>query len=133
MDKATLQTIEVLVIDDEPFAQRFVTRVLNSIGIEKLITAENGAQALELLQAATAPIDLIICDIEMPEMNGFEFVRRIRYGIVPEIKNIPILMLTGQDTDQNIKSARIHKINGYVVKPPKADTLQEKIIEVMGL
>ncbi len=49
MSNASLQTVKVMVIDDEPFAQRFVTRVLNSIGIENLQTAENGAQAIEML------------------------------------------------------------------------------------
>jgi len=75
---------------------------------------------------------LVISDIEMPEMDGYELTRRIRYGTVPQYKDIPILILTGQDTDTNVKKARIHKIDGFIVKPPKKDQLEILLKKSLG-
>ncbi|MBT4889519.1 MAG: response regulator [Rhodospirillales bacterium] len=128
-----LSSVIVLVVEDEAFSLRFVSRILQKIGITSVLEAENGTDALTVLEDSENKIDLIITDIEMPEMDGYELVRRVRYGAVPQYKDIPILMLTGQDTDSNVQKARIHKINGYIVKPPKIDQLQMFIEGALGL
>jgi CheY-like chemotaxis protein len=133
MTGEVLASVRVLVVEDEAFSQRFLVRVLKTIGIEQVLTAENGVKALELLGAIESDIDLIISDIEMPEMNGYELVRRVRYGVVPRFKDIPILILTGQNTEENERKGRFHKISGYVVKPPKVDPLRAHITEALGL
>ena len=126
-------SINVMVVDDEVFAQRFVTRILNMLGIGEVLTADNGAEALERLAETDIAIDLIISDIEMPETDGYEMVRKIRYGAVPKYKDVPILILTGQNTDQNVQKARFHKINGFIVKPPNAEDLERKLRNALGL
>ena len=126
-------SLRVLVVEDEAFSQRFLVRVLDTIGIGHVLSAENGARALELLGATDTAVDLVISDIEMPEMDGYELVRRIRYGTVPRFKDVPVLILTGRNTEKNIRKGRIHKISGYVVKPPKADELRAHIVEALGL
>ena len=132
-DGTAFQSVTVLVVEDEPFSLRFVGRVLQILGVAGVIEAGNGCIALELLENSETPIDLVISDIEMPEMDGFELVRRIRYGTVPKYKDVPILMLTGQDTEDNVKKGRIHKIDGFIVKPPKADTLEVHMRKALGL
>ncbi len=126
-------SVTVLVVEDEAFSRRFLVRVLNTIGIAQVLIAENGVKALELLEATDSAIDLVISDIEMPEMNGYELVRRLRYGAVARFKDIPILILTGKNTEENLRKGRFHKINGYVVKPPKADALRAHIAEALGM
>ena len=125
-------SVTVLVVDDEAFSQKFVIRVLGTLGVDKVITADNGAHALEVLASADPPVDLVISDIEMPEMDGFELARRIRWGAVPQYKNIPFLMLTGQDTEKNVQKGRIHRIDGFIVKPPKADELRGYLEKVLA-
>jgi len=66
-------------------------------------------------------------------MDGYELARRIRYGTVPRYKDIPVLMLTGQNTEDNAQKARIHKIDGYIIKPPKVDVLETHIKKALGL
>ena len=127
-----LESVTVLVVEDEEFSARFVTRILGKIGVGSVTTAANGSEALEVLENAEVPIDLVISDIEMPEMNGYELVRRIRYGTVPQYKAIPILMLTGQDTEKNVEKARFHKIDGFIVKPPKAEELERHMLKALG-
>ena len=126
-------SITVLVVDDDAFSLRFVSRILQKIGISQILEAGNGEEALELMGNPDNLVDLVISDIEMPEMDGYELVRRIRYGAIPQYKKIPVLMLTGQDTEDNVKKARIHKIDGYIVKPPKIDQLETHIMGALGL
>lgn len=128
-----LKSINLLVVEDEEFSARFLGRILEKIGIVSVLIAANGAEALKILETAEPSIDLVISDIEMPEMDGYELVRRIRYGMVPQYKAVPILMLTGQDTDKNVDLARIHKIDGFIVKPPKAEDLERRILKALGL
>ncbi len=126
-------SINVMVVDDEVFAQRFVTRILDRLGTGEVLTANNGADALEKLAETDVAVDLIISDIEMPEVDGYELVRKVRYGAVPKYKDVPILILTGKDTDQNVQKARFHKINGFIVKPPNAEDLERKLRKALGL
>ncbi len=126
-------SVNVMVVDDEEFAQRFVTRILDMLGTGEVLTADNGANALKRLAETDVAIDLIISDIEMPEIDGYEFVRKIRYGTVPKYKDVPILILTGMDTDENVQKARFHKIDGFIVKPPNAEDLERKLRKALGL
>ena len=126
-------SVNVMVVDDEEFAQRFVTRILGMLGTGEVLTADNGADALEKLAETDVAIDLIISDIEMPEVDGYEFVRKVRYGAVPKYKDVPILILTGKDTDENAQKARFHKINGFIVKPPNAEDLERALRKALGL
>jgi len=122
----------ILIIDDEELV-RFTVREILGVAGHDVVEATNGAEALEKLAAGEPTIDAVICDIEMPEMDGYEFVRRVRYGVVPEHKDVPILMLTGQDTEKNVTKARIHKIDGFIVKPANATKLENHIRRVLGL
>lgn len=128
-----ISSVTILAIDDEAFAQKFLARILKALGISNVLTCGNGAEGLDLLAESAEVIDLIICDIEMPEMDGYEFVRMLRYGTVPQYKDAPVLMLTGQDTQKNMQRAQIHKIDGFVVKPPTADALRAHIERALGI
>ena len=133
MSDTDYSAVKVMVIDDEAFARKFVTRLLEAIGIGHVVTATSGADALAQLTEPDTDIDLVICDIEMPEMTGYEFVRRVRFGIVPRFKDVPIVILTGHATEQNVQRARTHKINGFVTKPPTVDMLRLEIHAALGL
>ena len=51
-------------------------------------------------------------------MSGYEFVRMLRYGTVPRLKDLPVLMLTGHDTPKNLRHTRTHRIDGFLLQPP---------------
>lgn len=132
MSEREFRILNVMAVEDEAFSQKVVSELLTNIGVHSVTVAENGAEALTKLEAADPAIDLIICDIEMPEMGGYEFVRKVRFGAVPEYREVPVVMLTGKDTDKNAQSARIHKISGFLVKPPKEATLKAAILHALG-
>jgi len=132
MNSNAIEDLTVLVVDDEEFALKLAEKVLNAIGIGRVVMATDAQQALDLMANTTEDIGLIISDISMPDMDGYAFARRVRYGAVPRFKNLPILMLTGHDTEHNIQKARTHKINGYIVKPAEKEKLETLIRQVIG-
>lgn len=132
MTKDAFQSLRVLVVDDEVFSLQLVVLVLEKLGVGNIGVAQNGKHALEVLGTAAGPFDLIISDIEMPELGGFELARRIRYGVVPRYKDIPILMLTGNATEENVRKGRLHRVQGFVVKPPTADALKKHMTRALG-
>ena len=126
-------SLTVMAVDDAPMDLRLVTILLDSLGVGTVIALKSAGQALRRLGEEGVAVDLVISDIMMPEMDGYELVRRIRYGVAPAHKGVPILMLTGKDTERNVRKAKIHKINGFIVKPPTADTLEKHMRKALGL
>ena len=132
MNDNPLQALQVLLVDDQELAQLALQGVLAKLGVNKTTTAENGVEAIERLRQAEPKIDIIICDIDMPEMTGWEFIGEIRDGAVPGCEDIPILMLTGQSTDYTMPGKQ-HRIDGFIAKPATADRLREHMVRVLGL
>ncbi len=122
----------VMVVDDEAFSRGLVARLLKDIGIGEIVEAENGARALELLKERKASLDLVVCDVNMPEMDGYEFIRRVRYGEAPKFKEVPVVVLTGEDGEKSVRHARILKIDGFVVKPPDKDVFERQIRRIVS-
>ncbi len=132
MTDNTFGSAKVMIVDNEAFSRKYVTRILEAIGIGAIETALSGASALARLAELDADVHLVICDIEMPEMNGYEFVRRVRYGTVPRYKDVPILILTGHSTEKNVQRAHTHKINGFVTKPATVDLLKVQVRDLLA-
>ncbi len=124
--------LTILIIDDEELGRKYLTTLLDGIGVGHVLAAENGAEALRMLEETDADVDLVICDIEMPEMNGYEFVRRVRYGTVPRYKDVPILIHTGHATEKNVQRAHTHKIDGFVTKPVTVGLLKVQIRDLLA-
>ena len=128
-----LQSLNVLVVEDQDVAVSMLMRVLKTMGVEHVEIAGNGVVALNVLENAEPMVDLVICDIKMPEMDGYEFVRRIRLGAVQGYQEVPILMLTGDDSAANVQSAKVHKVDAFIVKPANADVLRRQMLHALGL
>lgn len=121
------QKKHVLVVDDEITIR---TLLVNVIGKDYEVTAkENGMEALKWIQSGNIP-DLIISDIMMPEMDGYEMVKNIRtsglYG------KIPMLMLSGEeDSKTRIKFYKMH-IRNFIVKPFNPEELSVLVKLILG-
>ena len=89
--------------------------------------ARAATQALALLEQEQGKIDLVLCDIEMPKMKGYELVSRIRHGSVPRFKDVPILMLTAHDSAENLQRAQYHSVSGFI---PKTAMLEHVVAHV---
>lgn len=115
--------MKFLVVDDSSTMRRIIKNSLKRIGYEDVEDAENGVEALEKLNG----IDIILTDWNMPEMDGLEFVKRVR----SQNKTIPILMVTTNAAKDDIVEALKNGVNNYIVKPFTPETLKEKVDAVL--
>jgi len=112
----------ILVVDDEPdYLSTIQCRLEWSH--YKVITASNGEEGLE--KAISEKPDLVLLDTNMPVMNGYEMLERLRRH--PEIKDIPIIMVTALCEAKDIATASAYRVADYVAKPFDVTELVEKI------
>ena len=118
----------VLIVDDSAVMRKIVMRALRQadIGVEQVYEAGDGGEALEVL--AQNHVDLILSDVNMPNVDGFEFVRRAR-NQEPPIE-APIVMVTTEGSEDRVREALSSGVQGYVVKPFTADDLKEALTGV---
>lgn len=124
--------MKFLVVDDFSTMRRIVRNLLKELGFTNVDEAEDGAIALQKLQAGG--IDFVVTDWNMPNMDGLTLLQTIR--ATPNLKHLPVLMITAEAKKENIIAAAQAGANGYIVKPFTAGTLSEKltkIFEKMGL
>lgn len=122
-----LSNLQILLVDDEAFIRSLVMRMLNELGYETILQAGDGADATRLLLSANPPINMIILDLEMPNIGGFDFLKYIRSA--PEVPNrqIPVVVLTGHSNRDNIIKAANLGIHGFLVKPVSKVLLDRQI------
>lgn len=116
-------TETVLTVDDEPRFVRLIEANLLSAGY-KVLTANNGASALEIVVSKQP--NLILLDVMMPEMDGFEVLERIR-----EFSNVPIIMLTAKGEEADRVEGLNRGADDYVVKPFSANELLARVRAVI--
>jgi two-component system, chemotaxis family, chemotaxis protein CheY len=115
--------MRVLVVDDFATMRKIIRNVLRQINIDNVADAENGKQALGMLQKE--PFDLIISDWIMPEMTGIEFLKACKADDV--LKLIPFLMVTAEAQQESVVEAIKAGVDNYIVKPFTPDKLQAAI------
>ena len=101
--------IRIMVLDDEPFMLKLLARMLTNLGFASVSTCDNGRGALALIDNIQSPTDLILLDINMPEMDGVEFVRHL----VEHHYRGSLILVSGEDERilQSVeKLVRAHKI-----------------------
>ncbi|WP_158968448.1 response regulator [Paraglaciecola sp. L3A3] len=124
-----IEEVRVLLVDDSKLARNHINRVLSGLGLEKILEAENGAEALTLLKDNT--FDLVVTDYNMPEMDGRELSEFIRFN--PETAHIPIIMVTSESTN-SLHMANIHQtgVNALCDKPFEVDEVRKMLVSLLG-
>jgi two-component system response regulator MprA len=112
----------VLVVDDQASNLVGLSRILAFLGFEPT-TATNGVEALAALRAHGA--DLVLLDISMPVMGGFETLSTIRAD--PQLNAVPVLMVSGTDDETQIDRCRELGASGFLLKPFTFDELEQKL------
>ena len=93
--------------------------------------AENGLGGLEQLRRSRLKVDLIICDLEMPEMNGLQLIESVRKGGGVFDAKVPIVVLTGHADEEVVHNALKLGINGYLVKPVSRASLEKRMLAAL--
>ena len=115
-------TKRALTVDDSKTMRDMVSFTLKNAGFD-VIDAEDGQDALNKLNG---PVDVIITDLNMPNMNGFELIRSLRAK--PEYRAVPILMLTTESDDGKKTEGKAAGATGWIVKPFNP----EKLVQVVN-
>jgi CheY-like chemotaxis protein len=125
VDTKNLRGRRILLAEDNPINQMIASKLLVSWGV-KVDTAENGAEALRL--ASEANYDLVLMDIQMPEMNGYESTSRLReLGY-----RLPIMAMTAHATTEEKDRCFSCGMNDYISKPFDPENLKQQIIRLIG-
>jgi len=119
--------LRFLIVDDFSTMRRIVRNLLKEIGHADADEAEDGVAALHKLR--NGKFDFVVSDINMPNMNGFELLSKIRAE--PATKDLPVLMVTAEARKEDIVMAAQAGASGYIVKPFTKATLEEKVAKIM--
>ncbi len=125
-DEESSRIKKVMVVDDSVTVRKVTTRFLEREGFE-VETAKDGVDALRLLQEGVP--DLMLLDIEMPRMDGFEVAKTVR--TTKRWENLPIIMITSRTGDKHREHAESLGVNNYLGKPYQEDILLEAIGEIL--
>ena len=117
----------VLIVDDCQQDRMAVADVLRSD--YDILEACNGKQALEILSRKRAQISLIMLDLMMPVMGGLEAAQQIRAMELPEAKQVPIIPMTAQSSEESKEGCRAAGMNSHLTKPIEPDSLVQTILE----
>jgi len=115
-----------LIVDDMATMRRIIKSILNQLGYQNIDEAEDGKVALQKLKQQK--YDFVITDWNMPNMTGIELVQAIRKD--PELKHLPVLMVTAEAKKENVIMALKAGVNNYIVKPFTPATLKQKLEQV---
>ncbi|MCX7724507.1 MAG: response regulator [Thermodesulfovibrio sp.] len=118
--------MKILVVDDDKTTRKMISLILKSKGYE-VVTAENGLEALQKL--GLEKINLILTDMNMPYMDGIEFIKQVRAN--PEISNIPIVMITTEADEEEKRKAFEAGVDDYLVKPTNAEQISESMKRIL--
>lgn len=120
-----LMLARVLVVDDDEVMRTFVVNSLRRLGIQSIEVAVDGTTAMRTM-AGFKP-NLVLTDIHMKPMNGLEFVQYLRAHTNPIIKDMKVIFMSADASSATLQEAMPLGTYGYIVKPPRLDTLQAKI------
>ncbi|HUC52331.1 MAG TPA: response regulator [Xanthobacteraceae bacterium] len=120
--------LKVLVVDDQASVRQMTRIALERLGIRMIHEAENGQVALATAMAQ--PVDLIISDYNMPEMDGVGLLRAVRGNL--QIRKVPFILVTGRGDRELVVKAAQAGVNNYIVKPFDENTLRQKLEAVLG-
>jgi two-component system, chemotaxis family, chemotaxis protein CheY len=125
-----IQSLGVLVVDDNQYMRKVVRNLLVNVGVKKVFEAGDGIAGLEAIRSVQP--DLVILDWEMPLLNGAELVRIVRSPGVFPMPDLPIIMLSAHGERWRVVEAVRLGVNEYLVKPVSAQALLDRIVSIMA-
>ena len=126
-----MREIRVLIVDDSSVMRKIVERALRQAGLESLLVMEagSGIDGLEVLKSKQ--VDLILSDINMPAMDGLEFLRQIRATQLAP--GVPIVMITTESSEEHVKQAIQAGAMGYIRKPFTPDQVKQRVLPLIRM
>ena len=117
--------MNVMIVDDSSVMRKILTRTLrqSDLVVDEILEASNGEEALEKLKQQS--VELVLCDVNMPKLNGLQFVQTVKKeNISPATK---IVMVTSEGGLDTVNEAVENGAKGFIIKPFSADDFKKKI------
>ena len=125
-----MSEVRALIVDDSSVMRKIVERSLRQAGLSALVVYEagSGTDGLEVLKSRQ--VDLILSDINMPSMDGLEFLRQLRaQNLAP---GVPVVMITTESSEEHVKQAILSGAQGYIRKPFTAEQVKERVLPLVN-
>lgn len=122
--------MRILSVDDSKTVRRKIKDLAEVIGME-VLEAEHGQEGLEVLENVKGDVDLILLDVEMPVMDGHEFLRTVKQD--SRYQAIPVIMLTSVSKKEKVIEAVRIGAKQYITKPFSGEDVLAKIIQTVGM
>lgn len=125
-----MSEVRALIVDDSSVMRKIVERALRQAGLEALVVFEagSGTEGLDLLRRQR--VDLILSDINMPSMDGLEFLRQIRLQDLAQ--GTPVVMITTESSEEHVRQAIQAGARGYIRKPFTAEQVKERVLPLVS-
>jgi len=122
--------MKLLIVDDSATMRKIIMRSIRQSGlkVDKFLEAGNGKEALDVI--GSNPVDIVLVDINMPEMNGLELLKKLRSS--GETKDLPVVMITTEGSENVVKKAKQLGLNGFIRKPFTPETIGSTLSSIMG-
>lgn len=122
------KNMNVLIVDDYKTMLRIIRNLLRQLGFVNIDEATDGSMALQMMRGAN--YGLVISDWNMEPMTGLQLLREVRSDA--KLKSTPFIMVTAESKSENVVAAKEAGVSNYIVKPFNAETLQAKMVSVLG-
>src|SRR5665213_4335195 len=125
-----MSEVKALIVDDSSVMRKIVERALRQAGLDPLVVYEaaSGVEGIEVLK--TNQVDLILSDINMPSMDGLEFLRQIKEQNLAQ--GVPVVMITTESSEEHVKQAIQCGARGYIRKPFTAEQVKERVLPLIN-
>jgi CheY-like chemotaxis protein len=123
--------VNVLVVDDDPADTQLIARALrNNTDVREVVTCNSPTKALLDLEAGRVQPTIVLLDIRMPQIDGFQFLDSLR--MIPAMADVPVVFLTTSALWRDVRQANDCVISGYVVKPDSYDALKTRLDAIVA-
>ena len=120
----------IMAVDDSPTVVKFVSFALRSAGV-KVVTASDGMDALEKLSSMPEGVDMIITDLNMPNVDGYEFIKTVRENQL--YAQVPIIILSSEEEEKDKRLGNEVGASSYLVKPFKPNVLLAEVSKYLQI
>ena len=122
--------VSVLIVEDSSFVRTLVKKILLDLGVREILEAEDGTTGLLLCEQKMP--DVVLCDLSMEPMDGFEFVKLLRQHDKMSLRNIPVIVLTTHAEADFVQQAMRCGIEAYLLKPASPDVVKDRLTRVLS-
>lgn len=120
----------ILVVDDMSTERKKLSYLMKDLGYENIVEATDGLEGLKVLEQEGSKIGLVMSDLNMPNLNGLDFLKKIR--TLDAVKDVPFMIFSTESEREIIIEAMISGCSGYLIKPVQPEDLKAKLGKVFA-